>query len=310
MKKGYFFIDDVIWCLRDLTRQKPASLFDSPYFKMLKEAYDKYGVKVTLNLFYRTDYAYGYDEFTLADVTDAYKAEFESASHWLKFSFHAKEEFPDYPHVNASYEDTYKLFKDTEREVFRFAGEKSFTYAVTPHWLPMSKDAVKALRDCGVKLINSSFGEVGVEYNGDPNSLPYGHAFRLLQNRKPETKVFTRKSRDVAISRSICGYNHIDEDDLAAQGIDFSMIYDKELDVYFKHYSNPCLNLIPYEEIEGDFAPYLDNPYLGIANHEEYFFEDYCAYQPDYADKIFKMGEIMTKNGFEFFFIEELVADK
>ncbi len=310
MKKAYFFIDDVIWVLRDLTRQHPASMFDNPYLKMLKEAHDKYGVKTTLNLFYRTDSAYGYDEFSLADVTADYKAEWEASSDWLKLAFHAKEEFPDYPHINASYEDTMALFKDFEREVFRFAGEKSFTYAITPHWLPMSKAAVKALKDCGVKLINSSFGEVGVDYNGDPNSLPYGHAFRLLQNRQPETKVFTRKSRDAAITRSICGYNHIDEDDLAAKGIDFSMVYDKETDVYFKHFSNPCLNLIPYEELEDDFSPLLGNEYIGVANHEEYFYEDYCAYQPDYADKIFKMGEILKNDGYEFFFIEDLVADK
>lgn len=306
MKKGYFFIDDVIWCLRDLTRQKPASLFDNSYFKMLKEAHDRYGVKVTLNLFYRTDYAYGYDEFTLADVTDAYKAEFEAASDWLKLAFHAKEEFPDYPHVNANYDDTVKLFKDIEREVFRFAGEKSFTYAVCPHWLPVSKDGVKALRDCGVKLMDATHSDSVEDYNGDPNSLPYGHAFRLLQNRKPETKVFHRGGRDVAIANSVCGYNHLLNTNPAALANDLSVHYDQETDMIFKTYSSTCLNLTPYEELEAEFTPLLDNEYIGITDHEEYFYEDYAAYQPDYADKIFKMGEILTNNGFEFFFMEEL----
>ena len=54
-KKSYFYIDDTIWVLRDLTRTRPASLFDMPLIKVLKEAHDKYGLKTQLNLFYRTD---------------------------------------------------------------------------------------------------------------------------------------------------------------------------------------------------------------------------------------------------------------
>ncbi len=73
-----------------------------------------------------------------------------------------------------------------------------------------------------------------------------------------------------------------------------------------KKYSSTCLNLAPYEELEAELAPLLNNEYIGITDHQEYFYADYCAYQPDYADKIFKMSEIMTNNGFEFFFMEEL----
>ncbi|MBQ2890346.1 MAG: hypothetical protein IJE44_01710 [Clostridia bacterium] len=307
MKKAYFFIDDVIWCLRDLARNKPASLFDVPFFKALKEAHDRYGVKTQLNLFYRTDYAYGYDEFTLAEVPDTYKKEWEEASDWLKLSFHAKQEFPDYPHVNASYEDVKRVFEDTHREVVRFAGEKTFAYGLVPHWLPVSKAGVKALRDCGVKLMNATHGGDTKEFDGDANSLPYGHAFRLLQNRQPETKVFTRTGRDVAIARSICAYNHIPEDHPAASGTDFSLYYDEETDMYFKNFTETVLNLTPYDKIESDIAPLLGNEYIGIADHEEYFFEDYCAYQSDYAEKIYKMGEILKENGYEFFFIEEMI---
>jgi hypothetical protein len=74
-KKGRasaFFIDDVIWFLRDIARQRPKSIFDHPFMGGLKKAHDEYGLKVQLNLFYRTDYFYGMDEFTLADFQDAY----------------------------------------------------------------------------------------------------------------------------------------------------------------------------------------------------------------------------------------------
>jgi len=33
-KLAFFFIDDVIWTLRDITRQKPKSIFDNPFMKV------------------------------------------------------------------------------------------------------------------------------------------------------------------------------------------------------------------------------------------------------------------------------------
>lgn len=306
MKKAYFYIDDTIWVLRDITRQKPATLFENPFMKMLKDAHNKYGLKVQLNLFYRTDSFYGYDQFCLADVTDAYKSEFEAASDWLKMAFHAFEEFPDYPHINATYEDTKWLFENIEKEVIRFAGKNSFAYTVCPHWVPMSKSAVKALKDCGVKLLDVTAGDVA-EYNGDPFSLPYGHAMRLLQNRQPETKTFTRGGRDTAIARSICGYNHYDQktcDELYGK---LKTIYNEEIGLHFKKYCSTCLNTTPLAEFDEEYAPLLDCEYIGICDHEQYFYADYLAYQPDYADKIMKMCEILTSNGFEFICGEDIL---
>ena len=67
-KIAYFFIDDVIWVFRDIARQKPKSVFDNAFMKMLKKAHDDNGLAVQLNIFYRTDFFYGTDEFTLADT--------------------------------------------------------------------------------------------------------------------------------------------------------------------------------------------------------------------------------------------------
>ena len=78
-RKAAFFIDDVIFILRDLTRQRPKSMFDHPFLGHLKECHDRYGLKMQLNLFYRTDFAHGLDEFSLADMTDAYREEWQSS---------------------------------------------------------------------------------------------------------------------------------------------------------------------------------------------------------------------------------------
>lgn len=306
-KNAYFFIDDVIWPFRDLTRKKPASIFDQTLLKMLKEAHDKYGLKVVLNAFYRTDFFYGEEEFTLADMTDAYKAEWEANSDWLKISFHAKQEFPDYPYVNINYEDMKRDVTMFNNEVIRFAGEKTLSCTYNPHWSPVSKEGVKALADCGFKITCVTSGET-TEYNGDPNSLPYGHAMRLMHNRKPETRIFSRGSRDVAINNSLCAFNHISTEEYERLLGTPDFIYNEEAKIYFKHFCNgACLNLSPLDEIESDMAPAMGSEYVCCATHEQYSYPDYFAYQPESRDKLMKMCEVFEKNGYEYVFIEDLL---
>ena len=93
----------------------------------------------------------------------------------LRIGFHANQELPDYPYVNAIYEDVKKYWETIINEVKRFAGEKSIGHAVVPHWLPISKAGCKALADCGVKFLSSSTGDRR-EFTGDDSVLPYGHA--------------------------------------------------------------------------------------------------------------------------------------
>jgi len=305
-KKAYFYIDDVIWVYRDIARNKPKSIFDQILLNMVKEAHDKYGLKVVLNSFYRTDYYYGDDEFTLAEMPSCYKAEFEANSDWLKIGFHAKQEFPDYPHVNIDYEDMKNMYSRFKNEVIRFAGENTLSTAFNPHWSPVSKDGVRALKELGIKLISVTAGEKK-EYNGDPASLPYGHAQRLLNNRKPETGLFYRELRDEAINDSICGYNHISTEDYERIRHTHDVLYNEEMDIHFKYFCNThcCLNLSPVDEIESDISIGLDKEYICVATHEQYSYPHYYAYQPESREKLLKMCEILENHGFEYIFVED-----
>ena len=307
-KTAYFFVDDVIWCLRDLTRTKPTSIFDVPFLAMLKRVHDKYGLKVQLNLFYRTDYFYGMDEFTLADVPDSYKAQWQANADWIKFGFHALQEFPDYPFVNADYADVKKLNGMISGEVERFAGSGMYAKAVVPHWGPMSKEGCKALADSGVKAMWVSNGP-RYAYDGDPASLPYGHSFRLLNNRKPETALYWRGTRNTAINSSICGYNHLPTDLTALTRGTLKSVYDKDTGMAFKKFSNaPCLNLYPIDTIVPAFEKVCGKEVIIFADHEQYFFKDYFAYQPDYVEKILVASKWLKDNGYRFAFIEDTVA--
>ena len=302
MKKAYFFVDDVIWCLRDVARERPESIFDQSYFKVLKKCHDEWGLTVQLNIFYRTDFFYGTDEFTLKEMPDCYKAEFEANSDWLKFGFHAKQEFPDYPYVNATYETVKTDWNLIFDEVKRFAGEKSISKSVLPHWLPISKEGVKALVDCGAKFLSVSVGPVA-EFTGDESVLPYGHAARLRHNRQPETKLYTRPTKDLRIKASICGYNHVVDEKDAPRFFENTSILDKETGIRFKHPSGgPCLNLHTVEEIR-DRIIEIDSrggDYFGLGNHEQYFYPEYFAYQPDMSEKFYMMAKTIHDLGYTF----------
>ena len=308
-KKAYFFIDDVIWCLRDITRQKPKSIFDIPFMAMLKKAHDLYGLTVQLNLFYRTDFFYGNDEFTLAEMTDEYKTEWETNSDWLKMAFHAKQEFPDYPYVNATYDDVKANYEAVINEIKRFAGEKSIAHAVIPHWLPISKEGCKALADCGVKLISPSSGE-RTEYTGDPTVLPYGHSFRLLHNRQPETMLCARMTKNKSLLSSICGYNHISQEEHNNTFGTLKAVKDKETGLWFKKLGGgPTINNNNLEDFNPAYEKRNGDEFIGTGTHEQYFYSDYYAYQPDTEEKLLKMAEIMHELEYTYITADEIINE-
>ena len=297
-KQAFFFIDDTIWVMRDIARQKPESIFDNWFMKIMKTAHDNWGLTVQMNLFYRTDFFYGTDEFTLREMPDTYKAEFEANSDWLKFAFHAKQEFPDYPYINATYDDVKTDYKAVINEVTRFAGSTSIANVLVPHWLPVSKAGCHALADCGVRLTSVSYGD-RKEYTGDPDVLPYGHAARLLQNRQPETMLFTRSSKNPVMRAAACAYNHLEEEQVRKCRFTNNCVHDEETGLYFTIIGGgPCLNANTKQEVEDGIDNHKDDEYIGICVHEQYFYPDYYAYQPDMEEKVYAMARKFKEHGF------------
>ena len=303
-----FFIDDAIWFLRDIARMRPKSLFDNPFLKPLKECHDRYGLKLQINLFYRTDFFYGMDEFSLREVPDAYKAEWQANKDWLKLGFHSLQEFPDYPWLNIDGDDVRKLFGMIKGEIDRFAGEGVFTTALVPHWCPMSEAGCRAMKELGIKIMECSVGP-RYRYDGVRTRLPYGHGMRIEQNRKPETAFFWRDTRNVEIMSSACSYNHISQEQAARTERSLNYVLDHRTGMRFKHLfcDAPCLNLVDVPTLRDDISKILGREHLCFSLHEQYFFKDYLAYQPDYMEKIRVMSEVMKANGYSFIFVEDLV---
>ena len=169
----------------------------------------------------------------------------------------------------------------------------------------MSRDGIRALVDNGIKVTYASYGEKS-EFSGNQAELPYGHSFRYLHNKKPETGVYKKRTRDLAIASALCSYNHIPEDKYLPIHGKFKTVKDPELDVYYMPSVQAVLNLIPLDILEQELNKFTSQEYVGIGNHEQYYYSDYYAYQPDYAEKIYLMGKIMKEAGYEFIFAEDL----
>ena len=309
-KRAAFYIDDVIWVFRDLAAMKPKSCWDHRFLRHLKECHEKYGLKLQLNLFYRDDFYYGVRaaQFTLKDMPDTWKNEFQAAKSWLKFGFHSIQEFPDYPWINASYDDVATAWKLITDEVERFAGPGMFAFAVTPHWGPMSKEGCVALKDCGAKAVWVSRGRRWA-YDGNRSILPYGHAMRIENFRKPETAVYWRGGGGDDISVSACGYNHLDAQQVEKTKGTYNWIHDNVTGANFKALMSggPCLNLWKIEDIPAVFEKTSDKEFNIYATHEQYFYKDYFAYQPDYCEKTFVAAKWIHDQGYEYAFIEDSI---
>ena len=308
--RAAFYLDDVMFLFQDLVRENPKSCWDHFLLSAFKEAHEKYGMTAQFNVFYRSDFYYGARgaEFTLRDMPDKWRDDFQSQKDWFRFGFHSYAEFPDYPWINASYDDVWFTWNVISREVERFAGPGMFAKAVTPHWGPMSKDGCVALKDCGVKAIWCSAGK-RYEYNGDRTILPYGHGMRIENFRKPETAMFWRPGSGDDISVSACGYNHLLPDQVKITRGTYNWLHDKATGCNFMTFGcgAPCLNLYRLEDIPARMKRVLGNEFLIHASHEEYWFKHYFAYQSDSRQKLLTAGKIVHDAGYKYAFIEDKI---
>ena len=68
------------------------------------------------------------------------------------------------------------------------------------------------------------------------------------------------------------------------------------------------LNLRTPAKVREEMAAVQGSDFLMFANHEQYFYKDYFAYQPDYAEKIILAAKIAHQAGRDFIFIEETAS--
>ena len=304
MKQYFFFIDDVIWPFRDLSRQKPASAFDHPFLGMLKKLNRQYGMKVQLNIFFATDPSYGGEPFDLTQMPDIYRDEFRQNASWLRFAFHAERENPGYPYVNVPYDEMKHAYTRLRNEVYRFAGEESFSNRVLIHYNAISRAGCQALKDCGVTLLSSTDGP---DIPEGESALSSTNRERLLLHRTEDTtRPYLKTRSDGGQIPAIRAYNHLPEDMHIRCDQSLCAWVGNELHLPMKEFCHLLLNMHEPQEVARLLPERIDGDFIGIGDHEQYFYPDYARYQPDYEQRIATACRILQEKGYQSIRMDEL----
>lgn len=272
-------IDDVIFAMQDLTVHKDTyqSVFDNPFLKVFKEAHDRYGLKISLNLFYETDemtdFSKKHDYFNLSMMTDAYKEEWKANADWLLFTFHARKEHPDYPYRNTTAENIRTDCELVHREILRFAGKECLADVATLHWSTTNEIGARTLRALGYK------GMLGF--------------FILDANKEPYVSYFYPADLTEHIgSRDFWKDN---AEDMICVRIDL------------------VLNELRSHNLEERLEEVVRHPgrggFLEMVIHEQYFYEDYREYISEYGDLILNTCKFLSSRNYKPVFLREVMFE-
>lgn len=253
-------LDDNIWWVQDIARHDYKSIFENPYLALMKEVHDRYGTKILSNLYYECPER-GY--FNLTMMPDRYRDEFRANSDWFRLGFHSRADLPMRIYQNVSYETLQKDINDVRREVYRFAGEEAWSAPVTTmHWDECSDAGLRAFRDENLRCfcVTSRLWDDG-------------HADLCLQMDAVQ----------------------------AAQSHQYAGLYDPKYDmVYFTCdlYVNEHTPHGVIRALEENQVRYPRRGFVELLIHEQYFYEDYAAYLPDYRERVLAGVEWCVRNGY------------
>ena len=296
-KRFHTYIDDHSFLFTDLTKERPKSAFDHFYLKGLKNIHDKYGWKVTLNCFYYNDHD---KSFTLDQMPDIWKQEFTDNSDWLKFSFHARSEFPDRIYLESSPEEFGKDWDMVQNEIIRFAGEDSYIAPDVIHWGNIHPTVAQEYVKRGAK-------------NNSISMRPMVMGGPSLADRMKGGNMNNTRSRDVFDGRN----------DLEGFALYYEPYEEKSYLTYHGNYYDPlmdlvirkgcavCCNLVPLDQIEkrlNDVTADLEKSggeFLGLASHEQYSFPYYFNYLPDHMQRIELAVKTLVEKGYKSAFFNE-----
>jgi len=297
-KRSNFYIDDHSFLFTELARDRPKSAFDHFYLAGLKEIHKNYGTKFTLNAFYEN----AHHGFLLKDMPDTWKSEFIGNSDWLKFSFHARSEFPDRLYAEATAEEFGRDWDQVQNEIVRFAGEESYIAPVVIHWANIHPAVAQEMIRRGTTCYSTA---LRLRIMGGPS---------LADRQKGgDMKSVTQRSlsgadRDAGTLGFKMHYDRIEETGYLEK---HHCYYDPLLKLFFFRTNGVCCNLVPLDEIEPRLRTTFENAakrgveIFGNASHEQYTFPCYPNYLPDHMQRLACAARVMRENGCESVFFTQ-----
>ena len=263
-------LDDNIWFLKDISdnASQYKSIFENSYLALLKEVHEKYGTKIHINIYYQTE------GFNLSQMTTKFRSEWRENTGWLRLSFHALQNDPDVPYINAGYQQVKTDCDMVKEQIRRFAGDELMGPVTTLHWGEGTVEGCRALRDSGYTALAGYFID-------EPEEGQY-----------PVSYYMDKEQRQHVNKRSIWRDNR--------EGIIFSKIAIV--------INNHDLNQIhPY--LDNYKAGTNPHGFMDLMIHEQYFYPSYKDYQPDFGQKIVTAVKWAFDNGYNPAFLSECIFE-
>lgn len=149
-KRVHISVDDVVATLQRLTESEYKSIYEESFFWYMRLLHRLFGTKVTCYVFAHQA------GWSISDIPEKYKHEFEDASEWLKFGFHAVSDEQKEDNILSNFEDA---FVETESLIKRFAGGESIARILRLHYWFCPKAYQGVLKNHGVHTVLTKEGQ-------------------------------------------------------------------------------------------------------------------------------------------------------
>ncbi len=206
---------------------------------------------------------YETEGFNLTQMPDRYKDEWRRNADWIRLSFHARANKPDKPYITAPAEQVIGDYRLVMREIERFAGKELTGPVTTVHWGEATRESCEALRKEGVKVL---VGYFEFDKEGAPRVSYY--------LAPPLVRYMT--------------------------GRDYWK--DTKLDLMFVRH-DMVINLFKPEQIVPRLEQIAADPHqaeiMELMIHEQYFYPDYVAYEPDYRERVERAIRWVVEKGYK-----------
>ncbi|MDD5603402.1 MAG: hypothetical protein PHG48_04865 [Eubacteriales bacterium] len=265
--KYRFSVDDNIWFLKDISQNKDR--YKSVFDNPYLALYKE------LHDLYGTkvhfNIYYMTEGFTLKEMTGKFRDEWEENSDWIAMTFHACSDKPDMIYKNISYEEMKEHYEIVTEQIRNFAGESLLSPFTTIHWGEVTKEGCLALRDAGIKGLAGYFCFDG---SGRP----------VVSYYLDKEQIAHLNSRDIWKDNGA------------------GLIFIKNDIVINMHSLNEIKPLL--DKVKKD--PHRSG-FIEMMIHEQYYYRDYCNYQPDYREKVAAAVEWAAGNGYKPALLKEVL---
>jgi hypothetical protein len=211
---------------------------------------------------------YETEGFNLSQMPDKFRSEWQRNADWMRLTFHARANDPDWVYLFARPERVREDYRLVTREIERFAGKELLSPVTTMHWGVCPRAVAQGLRAEGVRGLLSGF----TSNEGLPGTCLY---LPLDQWRYLQGRDYFKDTRE----------------DLLLVNIDL------------------VVNAFSVREIPAHLEKLAADPHrseiMELVIHEQYFYHDYKAYEPDYRARVDCAVEWVTRRGYKSVFYDE-----